>query len=154
MKEKEVRVDGECTHQLIMYVEKEDGSYDSIMTGSYLVKNYVDDFWEKKKKIEEEYIGKIMNGETTPIMLYMMLEELTEYELAGRVGISVRRVKKHLQPNHFEKIDLKTLKRYAEVFDVPVINLLQAVIVKKSGLQINVEKTKNSLFYLLKIEGS
>jgi hypothetical protein len=153
MKEKEARVEGKDTHQLIMYVEKDDGSYDSIMTGSYLVKNYVDDFWEKKKLIEDEFLAKIKSGEATPILLYMMLEELTEVELAGRVGISVRKVKKHLTPAGFETMTLKTLKRYAEVFDVPVVNLLQAVVTKKSGLQIRAEKTENPMFYFLRIEG-
>ncbi|HOO71698.1 MAG TPA: hypothetical protein PK926_08040 [Spirochaetota bacterium] len=154
MKEKEVRVEGKDTHQLIMYVEKEDGSYDSIMTGSYLVKNYVDDFWEKKQRLEQEFLEKIKNGEVSPIALYMMLEELTEIELAGRVGISVRKVRKHLKPEYFETMTLKTLKRYAEVFDVPVINLLQAIVTKKSGLQISIEKTNNPLFCFLRVEGN
>ncbi len=154
MKEKDARVEGRDTHQLVMYVEKDDGSYDSIMTGSYIVKNYVDDFWEKKHRLERECLEKIKKGEASPIYLYMMLEELTEFELAGRVGISPRRVRKHLKPEHFETMTLKTLKRYAEVFDVPVINLFQAVVAKKSGLQISVEKTDNPLFYFLKIEGN
>lgn len=153
MKEKDIRVEGKDTHKLIMYAEKKDGSYDAIITGSYIVKNYVDDFWEKKQRIEEEFLEKIKQGETTPIMLYMMLEELTEVELASRVGISVRKVKKHMKPDHFENMSLRTLKRYAEVFDVPLVNLFQAIEVKKSGLQIALEKTKNPLFTILKIKG-
>ena len=44
-------------------------------------------------------------------------------------------------------------RRYAEVFDVPVVNLMQVVVTKKSGLQIRAEKTENPLFYFLRIEG-
>ena len=46
MKEKDSRVDN--SHQLVLYVEKEDQTYGPVQTGSYMVENYLDDLFEKK----------------------------------------------------------------------------------------------------------
>ena len=44
----------ECPEQqVILYVEKEDGKYEAIQTGSYLSANYLDDFFLKRKNLEK-----------------------------------------------------------------------------------------------------
>ena len=52
MKEKDARVDFE-QQELIMYVEREDGSYGPIQTGSYISANFLDDFWTKMERIRQ-----------------------------------------------------------------------------------------------------
>ena len=151
MKEKDASVDYK-EHQLVLYVEKKDGSYGPVRTGSYITKNYIDDFWLKRKHLEEEFLGKVRRGEISPIAYYMTLEELTPSELAARVGVSARRVKKHLTPRHFGDISLDELRRYCDVFNIPLINMLQAVVTDKKNLNITEEKTDNPFFTILRIK--
>jgi len=44
MKEADAKVEYQ-EHQMLLYVEKSDGSYGPLQTGSYMSKNYIDDFW-------------------------------------------------------------------------------------------------------------
>ncbi|HNW30074.1 MAG TPA: hypothetical protein PKN50_16460 [Spirochaetota bacterium] len=150
MKEKDASVNYK-EHQLILYVEKKDGSYGPVKTGSYITKNYIDDFWYKRKKLEQDYMGKVRKGEISPIAYYMVLEELTPSELASRVRMSTRKVKKHLTTRHFGAITLEQLQRYCEVFNVSLVNLLQVIVTDKKNLKVIEEKTDNPFFTILKI---
>jgi len=151
MKDKEAHIDYK-EHQLVLYVEREDGTYGPMQTGSYISKNYIDDYWLKRENLEKEYRARVEKGEITPIEYYMVIEELSVSELAARVKLSSRAVKMHMIPKHFAKMSIEVLKRYADVFDVPIVSLLQAIIVSKNGLKISLKKTDNPLFVLLKID--
>jgi hypothetical protein len=124
MKEKDGYVD--CPQQqVIIYVEKEDGKYGPIQTGSYLTSNYLDDYELKRKNLEESLRTKIKTMEISPIYYYMVLEDLTISELASRVRMRKGKVKKHLQHEYFKLIDNEMLKQYADVFNVSVDDLIQ-----------------------------
>jgi hypothetical protein len=151
MKEKDARVDYE-PHQLILYVEKEDGSYGPIKTGSYITKNYVDDFWLKRKHLEEKCLEMLKNGEISPVGYFMILEELTDAEMAMRVNLSKGKVKKHKQPEYFEKISINLLRRYAEVFNVSLANMFLVIVITKENIRIKQVKTENPAVVITKIE--
>jgi hypothetical protein len=151
MKEKDVKVDYR-EHQLVLYAEKKDGSYGPVRTGSFITKNYIDDYWYKRNNLEREYLGKVRAGEISPIAYYMVLEELTPSELASRVKISTRKVRRHMTPEHFGEATVEQLLRYCQVFNVPVVNMFQAVVAGKKNLKIHEIKTDNPFFSILKIE--
>ena len=50
MKENEALIDYE-PHQLVLYVEKADGTFGPLQTGSFISKNYIEDFWDKMEKL-------------------------------------------------------------------------------------------------------
>ncbi len=117
MKEKEGFVD--CPEQqLILYVEKEDGTYGPMQTGSYLTKNYIDDYYEKRKRLEASLREQVIRKEISPVGYYMTLEDLSVAETAARVGISQRKVRKHMQFKHFVKISPSVMETYYTVFNV------------------------------------
>ena len=92
MKEKEGFVD--CPEQqVILYVEKEDGKYGPIQTGSYITSKYLDDYELKRKNLEDSLRKKIQNREASPVYFYMVLEDLTISELASRIRIRKAKVK-------------------------------------------------------------
>lgn len=131
MKEKDGTID--CPEQqVILYVEKEDGKYEPIQTGSYLTKNFLDDYELKRHHLEESLKKQVQSGEVSPIYYYMILEDLTLSELASRAGIRKGKVKKHLEGKHFSEIPEETLQIYADVFNVMVPDLLN-LLVKESG---------------------
>ena len=124
MKEKDGYVD--CPEQqVILYVEKEDGKYGPIQTGSYITSKYLDDYELKRKNLEDSLRKKIQNREASPVYFYMVLEDLTISELASRVRIRKAKVKKHLRHDYFNRISNEMLQQYADVFNVSLNDLIQ-----------------------------
>ncbi|MCX6268665.1 MAG: hypothetical protein NTW16_15150 [Bacteroidetes bacterium] len=132
MKEKEGFVDYP-EQQMIIYVEKEDGKYGPMQTGSYLSANYMDDYVYKRRNLELELRAQLTGGLISPVKYYMVFEDLSFSELAARAGISKSKVKKHLDPKHFGDATVDDLLKYAAVFNIPAANLLQIVLVNSHG---------------------
>jgi len=149
MKEKDARFNNE--HQLVLYVEKEDGTYGPIQTGSYMVAHHFDDYLEKQKRLEADCLAKLCDGEISQIGYYMTLTNISEADLGCRVGISARKVRRHKDPKHFAKIGLPLVKRYAEVFGVPVANMFQILTPENPETKIYQQKTQNSLVVITKV---
>lgn len=129
MKEKEVLVENK-EHPLIIYVEKEDKTYGPVLSGALASGEHLDDYFFKKKNIENDLLNRLIKGEITPVFYYMTIFEISVAELAARVGVSRKRVKKHFSPKQFSRISLSLLGKYAEVFDVPVANMLQVILIR------------------------
>jgi hypothetical protein len=124
MKEKEGFVD--CPEQqVILYVEKEDGNYGPMQTGSYITKNFLDDYEMKRKNLENSLKEKVAKKEFSPIYYFMVLEDLSITELAARARIRKGKVRKHLDYEVFKTLDAADLKKYADVFNVAVNEMLR-----------------------------
>ena len=122
MKEKDGFID--CPEQqVILYVEKEDGKFGPIQTGSYITRHFLEDYEEKRKHLENSLMEQIRGKEISVIRYYMVLEDLTLSELALRAGIRKSKVKKHLEFNSFGSIKDKVLQKYSEVFNVTIADL-------------------------------
>ncbi len=146
MKEKEAQIKHDL-HPLVLYVEKEDGTYGRVESASYLSKNYLDDYFDKVRKWDAELKEKLDRGEISPVYYYMIMLEMGEGDLASRVGIAKWKLRKHLKMSAFEKISLKMLRRYADVFDIPVSNLLHFTVIKEKDqdkLKITYQKASNN----------
>lgn len=130
MKEEDIFVDCKA-QQFIMYAEKSDGSYRPVQTGSYMTKNYINDFLKIASNLNNSLTEKLRKGEISPIYYYMTIEELTISELAARVGISKSSVKKHLDPKGFHTISVSKLERYANVLNIPLANLFQIITTRE-----------------------
>jgi hypothetical protein len=127
MKEKDGTID--CPQQqVILYVEKEDGTYEPIQTGSYLTKNFLDDYELKRHHLEESLKKQVQSGEVSPIYYYMVLEDLTLSELSARAGIRKGKVKKHLEGIHFTGIPQETLQLYCDVFNITLPDMLGLLV--------------------------
>lgn len=124
MKEKEGYVDYP-DQQVILYVEKEDGEFGPIQTGSYLSANYMEDYQLKRSNLVKSLSDQLSKDTISIIQYYMVLEELTLSELSARAGIRKSKVKKHLKPDGFIKATVGELLRYARVFNVLPSKLLR-----------------------------
>ena len=132
MKEQEGFVDYP-DQQMILYVEKDDGKYGPMQTGSYLSANYMEDYIYKRRNLEMGLREQLINGSISPVKYYMVLVDLSLSELAARTKIRKSRVNKHLEPKHFGSATTAELTKYASVFNIPVANLFQVVLVKNDG---------------------
>ncbi len=154
MKEKELFVDFK-PQQLVLYVEKEDGSYGQVVSGSYLAKNYLDDYFDKVKKWDKSLKEQLKKGEISPVYYYLIMQEFGEKDLASRVGISLRKLRKHFKMEHYIKMRLSLLKRYADAFDVPVASMVHFLVIgKKAAKHLTIENldSQNPYFTITKIE--
>jgi len=153
VKEKDLYIDFKPQQQ-VYYVEKEDQSYGPIISGSYTTKNFLDDYWYKKNNLEQSLRRQLQDEEISPVYYYMLLQEIGPGDLAKRVGISIRKLKKHCKPQYFKKVRLNQLLKYAEVFNIPFVNLFQTFLVKQDKKEQNkVEQiqTKNPYYSITKI---
>ncbi len=128
MKEKDGFIDYP-EQQMILYVEKDDGNYGPMQTGSYISAHYMDDYILKRRNLEIELRAQLSNNDISPVKYYMVLEDLSLSELSSRAGIRKSQVKKHLDPKYFGIVTADELRRYAAVFNIPAANLLQVLLV-------------------------
>jgi hypothetical protein len=150
VKEDDVRVDYE-PQQLLLYVEKNDGTYGPLQTGGYMAKNYLDDFFLKRRNLEAECIEKLRKGEISTVSYYRQLNNMTAVDLAARVRISVSKVKKHETPAGFAKATLEIVGRYAGVFDIPVANLFQIIVSGEETIGLTARKTANAFLSVMEM---
>ncbi|NLD92122.1 MAG: hypothetical protein GX639_05575 [Fibrobacter sp.] len=142
MKENEAKIDFK-SHQLLLYVEKSDGEYGPLQTGSFLTKNYVDDFWEKRNKLITTTTKKLTDGEISPIAYYMIIVDVSAAEVASRIGISPKKVRKHQELKYFSRISVAMLQKYAAVFGVMLADMFQIQIPSTAHYVPKQEKTRN-----------
>jgi len=153
MKEKDLYVEFE-PQRLVYYVEKEDSSYGPVVSGSQLSANYLDDFWEKRQKLELNLRNQIIENKISPVYYYMTLQELGPKDLAARAGLSYKKLQKVFLPENFKKLSLLKLKLFADIFNVPVANLLQTFLIKnddREKVSIEQASTANDLFCITKV---
>lgn len=66
----------------------------------------------------EDAKNRATSGDTSPLEYYMELHKMDLGILASYVGFWKWKVKRHFKPSVFEKLSLKTLKKYADVFGI------------------------------------
>ncbi len=132
-------------HQVVLYVERTDDSYGPVQTGSYLAQEFIDDFFDKRERYRLDCLRRLEAGEVSAVWYYQQILGLAEADLAVRVGVSRRAVRRHLTPAGFGEIDLRLAGRYAEVFGVPVANLFQVIAAQDARVELHQERTANPL---------
>jgi hypothetical protein len=156
MKVEDVKVDFK-EQQMMIYAEKQDGSIIPVQTGSYITKNYINDFHEMTDKLKTALTERLKNGEISPVYYFMTIEELTVAELTSRAGISKSSVKKHLDLTGFQKASVQDLERYANAFNIPVANFFQVIRTREdrkwyTGYREDMEKSEAVLISQVKTE--
>jgi hypothetical protein len=125
MKQDAVQIPGDRT--FVVYVEKDDGSYGPVETGSVMVQQYFDDFLTKRRHLEAGLRADLLQGRISIVAYYATLLSMGEGDLAARIGVSRRRLRAHMTPSGFARLRLETIQRYAAIFDIPVANLFQLI---------------------------
>jgi transcriptional regulator with XRE-family HTH domain len=126
MKEKDLSID--CPyHQVVLYAEKEDGTFGPFQTGSYMTGVNISEHFKVTSNLSRSLTEQLKSGKISPVHYFMMLEGLNLEELAGRTGIAKFRVKRHLTLKGFRKMRTGTLKRYADVLNIPIANMFQII---------------------------
>jgi hypothetical protein len=123
MKEKDLKVDFK-EQEVVLFAEKEDNTFGEIVTGSFAAKHYLDDYFHKQKNLDKELRTDLQKGKFSPVYYFMTMQDMGLGDLAKRVGVSKRKLRKHFTPEGFAKLSEELLQKYALVFGVPVKELV------------------------------
>jgi hypothetical protein len=122
MKKKEVPQDKGLTEGKIYdiyYALDENGNYTVVPTSGWQPKtDAMLQAWDIIREKTEKARQQVIEGNLSPIAYFMEKNIMDLKLLSEYVGLPKRKVKKHLQPRNFNKLDDELLKRYAETFRV------------------------------------
>jgi hypothetical protein len=123
MKVKEVPQDGKrmLKTTLVHYAENDEGKFEKVQSdgwdpGYYSGLNLQEEF----KELAEQARERVKNNQSSPLEYFMYNAALDPIGLAQFTEIPKRKVKKHLTPKGFEKLDDATLARYAHVMHTDI----------------------------------
>lgn len=133
MKEQDAHVEFD-DQQVVLYVEKPDGTFGAYRTGAYMPATYLSDFMAKQKHFDSEARGQLLSGQISPIGYYLQLRSMSPADLASRVGLRTGRVKRDCTVKGFARIPVELVARYADVFDIAIADLFQLVPPALEGL--------------------
>jgi hypothetical protein len=124
MKKKDVPQDEGLSEGLfedICYALDENGNYTAVPTTGWQPKtDAMLQAWDVIHEKVEQVRQKVLMGELSPIAYFMEKNLMDVKLLADYASLPKRKVRKHLKPEYFTKIDEKVLERYAETFGITV----------------------------------
>ncbi len=110
-------------HELC-YAVDENGNYTTVQSSGWEVKNAaLDESMQLIQERVEETRKEVEAGNISPIAYFMELHRMDLPILASYAGIHRWFVKRHFNPKRFQKLSDKTLKKYADVFEISVEEL-------------------------------
>lgn len=108
----------------ITYAVDEEGRYVQAPSLGWEPKNIANQqAWELIRKEIASEIEQIRAGKRSPLAYHMARNLMTVGLLASYAGLSRWRVRRHLKPSVFRRLDRGLLKRYADIFGISIEDL-------------------------------
>ena len=106
------------------YAENENGKYEVVSSKGWEVEKIVNSQAQAviREKIEAAR-KEIVDGKASPLKYHMEINQMDVALLASNAGIWKWRVKRHLKPEHFNKLDRSTLQKYADALRISLDDL-------------------------------
>lgn len=128
MKKKEVPQDhsnlGSANIKDMVYAVDENGEYTTALSTGWEPKTIaLDNAIKVIEERVEDARQRVLKNETSPIEYYMEVHKMDLPILASYVGLWKWRVKRHFKPSVFQKLNNKTLQKYADVFEITIEEL-------------------------------
>src|SRR5210317_90813 len=97
------------------YVVDEDGKYVTELSVGWDAKNVVmQQAWDSIHERVEMTKQKVKDGKLSPLAYHMEKQQMDVKLLAKYVGMSRCKVRRHMKPRHFDKLQQPVLDKYAE----------------------------------------
>lgn len=128
MKESEVPQDKSSLkqHEIkeLCYAVNEEGEYVTALSSGWETKTIVQTATLDLIQVRVEQANqKVLAGEASAIVYFMELNRMDLQTLCAYVNMWTWRVKRHFKPSVFKMLNNKTLKRYADAFDISLEEL-------------------------------
>lgn len=112
-----------CTRELY-YVRNKDGGYETGLSSGWETKTAaLDNAWDSINERIESARQAVKNGEQSPIYYFMEKNLMDFTVLSGYVGYWKFRIKRHMRPSVFSKLNDTVLQKYADAFGIELIEL-------------------------------
>jgi len=112
----------------LCYVKNENGTYDTILSTGWEVKNEaLDNAWEIIHEKVEKARTDVEQGLKSPIYYYMEKNLMNISLLSSYVKLNKIRIWWHMRPSVYRKLNSNILNRYAKAFNIKPeeLNILQ-----------------------------
>jgi hypothetical protein len=118
------------------YALDKDGHYTSKQSLGWKPKNEAMNLaWELVYEKAENTREQVLNGKLSPLAFYMELNIMDVGILAGYMGISKWRVRRHLRKKHFSKLKPEMLAKYAAILNLSPSELVDTNKIR--GIKLN-----------------
>jgi len=108
----------------VCYAVDESGNYTTVLSTGWTPKNAaLKQAWEVVNEKIEEVKSKVLEGKLSPVAYFMEKNIMDMKLLSEYTGISKWRIKMHLKPKKFSRLDDKILAQYASAFETTVSSL-------------------------------
>lgn len=108
----------------VQYATDNTGNYTTGLSQGWDVKNSANDAaWQDIGDRVRTAKERVLRKEISPLFYFMELKLMDIKILAGYTGFWTWQVRRHMKTAVFKKLSDHRLKRYAEVFEVPVEEL-------------------------------
>jgi hypothetical protein len=139
MKKKDVPQDDDFSqngkYKEVTYAVGETGNFERVLSKGWQPKNdalkYV---WKVINKQTRDTANKVAAGELSPIAYYMEKHMMDVKVLSRYMGLPKRKVKSHLRPQGFKKLDYKSRQQYADLFNISLKALTDIQRIKNECL--------------------
>ncbi len=128
MKKTEVPQDNEGLHdgkfRDLCYAVDDEGKYVTVHSTGWSPKNEaMKQAWEEIHIKVDEARKKVINGELSILAFHMEKNIMAIKLLSQYTGISRRKIKKHLKPVDFDRLEANVLQKYADAFNISIEEL-------------------------------
>ena len=112
----------------VAYAIDDDGNYKTVISEGWEAKNdALDITWDDISEKCEAIRAKVLDGKLSPLAFHLEKNIMKIGLFAKYTGQTKRKVKKHLKPECFNKLNENILHKYAEVLRIS-INELKTVL--------------------------
>lgn len=110
--------------KVVKYAINEKGEYEKVPSVGWEPENVaLEQAWDVINERVEQARQDVIAGRSSPLAYHMEKNMMDPALLAQHMGSGARRIRKHLRPKDFARLDEHTLQRYAEVLQVTVDQL-------------------------------
>lgn len=110
----------------LCYAVDENGRYVSVLSSGWEPKNTaLLQAWEQIGEEAKKAFDSFKAGRVSPLGFYMAKGMFDVSLLSAYTKIPKRRIKSHLVPKNFRRLDAETLRKYSEVLDISVDELVK-----------------------------
>jgi hypothetical protein len=103
----------------LYYVKNSDGTYDTVLSTGWEVKNEaLDNEWERIHEGVEKARISVEQGLKSPVYYYMKKNLMSISLLSSYVKLNRIRVWMHMRPSIYKKLNSNILNRYAKAFNI------------------------------------
>ena len=108
----------------LCYALDENGKYVQVYSTGWEPKNAaMKQAWEQVQERVEKVKEEMLSGKKSPVAYYMEKNIMDISILSQYLEIPKRKVRRHMNPKGFKKLDEEIIKKYALTFDISVEEL-------------------------------